>query len=125
MSVTWFVTRHDGARDWAARRGLSAVMVDDLNKATLKPGDRVMGSLPVHLAAQICAAGARYFHLVLHLPPEQRGRELSADEILSHVQTAYDTRDKASCMFKALSRSPETDEQRTYVRNFVKYRQGL
>ncbi|WP_019627863.1 CRISPR-associated protein Csx16 [Thioalkalivibrio sp. AKL10] len=79
---TYFVTRHPGAVEWARRQGLA---VDEslahLNPEILQPGDRVLGTLPVHLAAQVCERGARYLHLSLDLPAEARGRELSADEL--------------------------------------------
>lgn len=45
-------------------------------------GDTVIGTLPVHLAAQVCARGAAYLHLVL-AAPRARGRELSAQELLA------------------------------------------
>jgi CRISPR-associated protein Csx16 len=40
-----------------------------------------MGTLPVNLAAEVCARGGRYLHLTLDLPPEARGRDLSAEEM--------------------------------------------
>ncbi len=52
-----------------------------LDPALVHVGDTVIGSLPVNLAAQVCAAGARYLHLSLDLPAELRGRELSADDL--------------------------------------------
>lgn len=82
---TFFVTRHHGARDWAARHGhADATPVDHLDPATLASlgaGDRVLGTLPVHLAAEVCRHGARYFHLSIDIPPEARGRDLSADDM--------------------------------------------
>ena len=80
--TTWFVTRHPGAVEWAARQGLHI----DRHVAHLDPqgialGDTVIGVLPVNLAARICERGARYLNLSLDLPAEARGRELSADEL--------------------------------------------
>lgn len=77
-----FVTRHPGAVDWAARQGIAARMVAHLDTGTVGPGDTVMGTLPVHLVAEVCARGARYLHLSLDLPAEARGRDLSADEMV-------------------------------------------
>jgi CRISPR-associated protein Csx16 len=31
----------------------------------------------------VCGRGARYLHLVLELPPERRGRELSAADMVA------------------------------------------
>ena len=55
--------------------------IDHLDPAIVKAGDIVIGSLPVNLAAQVCAAGAAYWHLSLELPAELRGQELSADDL--------------------------------------------
>jgi CRISPR-associated protein Csx16 len=79
---TWFVSRHPGARDWACRRGLRwDAALEHTDGLDLRPGDRVMGTLPCHLAAIVCAAGAEYWHLEVPLPREARGQELSADEL--------------------------------------------
>lgn len=80
--TTFFVSRHAGALEWAARQHLHIdLLVPHLDPAQSKPGDTVIGSLPVSLAAQVCAAGAAYWHLSLELPAELRGRELSADDL--------------------------------------------
>jgi CRISPR-associated protein Csx16 len=79
--TSWFVTRHPGAVDWAGARGIEAKIVAHLDPATIHAGDVVMGTLPVHLAAEVCARGARYLHLNLDLPPEARGRDLTADDM--------------------------------------------
>lgn len=79
---TFFVSRHPGAIEWAARQHLHIDrVVPHLDPALLQPGDTVIGSLPVNLAAQVCAAGAAYWHLCLELPAELRGRELSAHDM--------------------------------------------
>lgn len=78
----WFVSRHQGARQWAQERGLAVdCWVDHLQIEQLAEGDCVYGSLPVSLAAAVIDAGARYFHLTLNLPRELRGRELTASEL--------------------------------------------
>lgn len=80
--TAYFVTRHPGARDWAAEEGLTVECVlAHLDPAIIGPGDLVIGSLPVNLAAEVCARGGRYLHLSLDLPPELRGRELSAEQM--------------------------------------------
>jgi CRISPR-associated protein Csx16 len=80
--VTWFVSRHPGAREWAARRGIAVDRaVAHLDVAQVRAGDTVIGTLPVNLAAEVCACGARYLHLSLDLPEAMRGRELSAEEL--------------------------------------------
>lgn len=80
--TTWFITRHPGAREWAAQQGLSIDRhVAHLDPAEVAPGDTVIGTLPVHLAAEICQRGARYLNLSLDLPASARGRELSSEEL--------------------------------------------
>lgn len=79
--TTYFITRHKGALEWAARQGGAAMMLSHLDPLTIQAGDTVIGTLPVHIAAQICARGGRYQHLTLDIPPNLRGRELSADQM--------------------------------------------
>ena len=80
--TTYFISRHPGARKWAERQGLSVDRVlDHLEVAAVRPGDVVIGTLPINLAAEVCVRGARYLHLSLDLPFEKRGLELSADEM--------------------------------------------
>lgn len=79
---TFFISRHPGAVEWARRQGLAVDRWEPhLDVDGLQPGDTVIGTLPVHLAAQVCARGARYLHLSLDLPVAWRGRELSAEEL--------------------------------------------
>lgn len=81
MSV-WFVTRHPGAIDWLKSQGLSCDhCVEHLDMAAIRTGDIIIGLLPAHLAADICDRGAIYLHLSLDLKREQRGRELTAEEM--------------------------------------------
>lgn len=97
--TTWFVTRHPGALDWANAQDIAYdVHVMHLDPALVQPGDVVIGSLPVHLAAEVCARGARYLNLSLDLPAHLRGRELDA-ETLSDINARleeYDVRRIAS-----------------------------
>jgi CRISPR-associated protein Csx16 len=80
--TTHLITRHPGALEWALRQGLGQVAhCAHLDPADIAPGDVVIGTLPVHLAAEVCACGGRYFNLSLDLPESKRGRELTADEL--------------------------------------------
>ncbi|RMH50795.1 MAG: CRISPR-associated protein Csx16 [Zetaproteobacteria bacterium] len=81
-STVWFVSRHRGAVAWAARHGIIVDrLVAHLDPDEVAAGDTVIGTLPVHLAARVCARGGRYLHLSLDIPPELRGHELSADDM--------------------------------------------
>ena len=80
--TTYFITRHSGAVQWALEEGLSVDRQDEhLEVETVQKGDTVIGTLPINLAARVCQRGARYLHLSLELPPELRGRELSASQM--------------------------------------------
>ncbi|MEA5446517.1 CRISPR-associated protein Csx16 [Gammaproteobacteria bacterium AB-CW1] len=73
----FLVSRHPGAIRWLQRQGHGPVIHRahlDLNE--IRPGDRVIGTLPVHMAAQVCKIGAEYHHLAVDIPPELRGVEL-------------------------------------------------
>ena len=82
--TTWFVSRHPGALHWMRQHGPAYDQhVPHLDPAQVQPGDAVIGTLPVNLAAQVWARGAAYWHLALGVPAQSRGRELSADELLA------------------------------------------
>lgn len=79
---TYFVTRHAGACAWAREQGIEVdAVIEHLDPAVIEPEDRVLGTLPVNLAAEVCARGGRYLHLSLDTPPHLRGRELTAPEL--------------------------------------------
>ena len=78
---TYFITRHKGAVDWAGNRGIEAQLVEHLDTGLIKQDDKVLGTLPVSIAAEVCERGGRYFHLTLNMPKERRGDELSAEDM--------------------------------------------
>ncbi|MCZ2408056.1 MAG: CRISPR-associated protein Csx16 [Burkholderiales bacterium] len=80
--TTYFVSRHPGALQWMQQCGPAFDQhVQHLDPARVQPRDTVIGTLPVNLAAQVCARGAAYWHLALEVPAQARGRELSAQEL--------------------------------------------
>jgi CRISPR-associated protein Csx16 len=80
--TTTLITRHPGAIEWAIQQGLAIDrQIAHLNPSDIEPGDTIIGTLPVNLAAEVCARGGRFYNLTLDLPPEARGRELSAEEL--------------------------------------------
>lgn len=80
--TTWFISRHPGAKVWAAEQGLHIDQhLTHLDAVRIQRGDTVIGTLPVHLAAAVCSQGAQFYNLSLDLPAHWRGRELSADEL--------------------------------------------
>lgn len=82
--TTWLVTRHKGAEKWASMAGVcpdAGCVVASLEPQLVAAGDLVVGTLPINIAADIVARGARYLHLSLNVPPEARGQELSPDDM--------------------------------------------
>lgn len=83
--TTYFVTRHNGAKDWAIEEGFSdAVAVSHFDVEVVHPGDKVLGTLPVPLAAIVVARGGEYHHLTLDLPADARGKELTAADMRAY-----------------------------------------
>lgn len=79
---TLFISRHPGAVQWIKAQPIVVDrFIEHLDIEEIQPGDRVIGSLPVHLAGQVCARGAEYWNLSLELPAELRGQELSREQL--------------------------------------------
>lgn len=80
--TVWFVSRHQGALDWLQQQNWQIDrVVPHLDVEQVKEGDVVAGTLPVHLAAQVCAKGAAFYFLQMPQQPERRGSEYSAEEM--------------------------------------------
>ncbi|GIX21712.1 MAG: hypothetical protein KatS3mg121_0495 [Gammaproteobacteria bacterium] len=78
----WFVTRHPGAADWLRRKGVRAdVIRPHLDPCDIQEGDLVVGNLPLHIVAEVCRRGGRFFNLSIDIPPELRGAELMPDDL--------------------------------------------
>jgi len=82
VMTRWFVSRHPGAIEWAARQKLSVDrFVPHLNVSDVQSGDCVYGTLPMELAAEVCRRGARFFSLCMNVTKEQRGCDLTAEAL--------------------------------------------
>ena len=84
----FFVSRHEGAHQWLRAQieggqmpPADVVHLEHLDLARVQEGDTVLGTLPIALAAMVRERGARFVNLDLSVPPELRGRELSAAEM--------------------------------------------
>ena len=83
--TTYFISRHPGAVAWAESEGFH---VDErlahFDVAMVQPGDRILGTLPINLVADVNARGGAYYHLTLELPADARGKELTADDMRTY-----------------------------------------
>ena len=83
--TTYFISRHAGAVEWANQEGfLVDKQLNHFDPELIKAGDSVLGTLPINLVAELNQRGAHYFHLLLNLPAEARGKELTADDMRSY-----------------------------------------
>lgn len=84
MPNRFIVTSHSGTVTWMARKGIEAdkVVMGDFDVAAVQPGDIVIGTLPLHLAAEVIRKGGRYWNFVLVKPEALRDkRDLAVQEI--------------------------------------------
>lgn len=81
--TVYFITRHKGALEWAKEEHVHYdVHVTHLaNFDELRAEDTVIGTLPIHLVADLHVRGIRYVHLSMHVPAHFRGLELSAQQL--------------------------------------------
>ncbi|MBU2722931.1 CRISPR-associated protein Csx16 [Acidithiobacillus ferridurans] len=85
MNKTYFVSRHPGAHEWAARQGFAnAEVITHFVPSVVGNGDIVIGTLPIHIVADVNERGGIYLHLVLELTADSRGKELSADDMCAY-----------------------------------------
>lgn len=80
--ATLLVTRYRGAGEWFATRGLEVdSLVARFDPGVIEPGDIVIGTLPINVAAELCQRSVRYPHLSQQIPPKFRGVEHTAEQI--------------------------------------------
>lgn len=83
--TTLFISRHAGAIEWIKQQTEWQIdeIVPHLDVAQVNAGDVVVGTLPVHLAAEVCAKGAKFYFLQLPQQLAGRGSEYTADEMMA------------------------------------------
>ena len=81
--MVYFISRHLGAIEWIKRQAEWQVdcFLPHLEVEQLVEGDVVLGTLPLHLAAEVCAKGAAFYFLQLPQLLPLRGSEYSADDM--------------------------------------------
>ncbi len=76
---TWLVSRHPGVRTWLEEKGLAIDRaVAHLDPQEIKPGERVIGNLPLGMIAHLQERGVEVLSIALDIPAELRGNELDA-----------------------------------------------
>jgi len=81
--AVWFVSRHQGAIDWIATQDIAIDhFVAHLDLCQIQPNDIVIGTLPIHLAADVCAKGADFYFLSVNVKFDQRGTELTCEQLI-------------------------------------------
>lgn len=80
---TWFVSRHGASIEWVQSQGFTVdEFVTHLDADHMpKSGDTVIGTLPVHVVADLNQKGVRFLHLKLDLNGAMRGKELSLQDL--------------------------------------------
>ena len=74
--TTWFISRHEGAIEWVKQQNIQIDRFEShLNTSLVQTGDVVIGTLPIHLAAEICQKGAKFYFLSVNVSREQRGTD--------------------------------------------------
>lgn len=86
VAMLWVVTRHAGAMRWLDRqrwpvRAQIVRWVPHLDLNRVEADHAVIGTLPIHWVARLCARGVRYWHLVFDVPEASRGLELTDDAL--------------------------------------------
>lgn len=84
--MNFFVSRHQGAIEWARKNDIisgEAAIVSHFDPSDVKEDDVVIGTLPIHLASEVCARGGKYYHLMMNVPTEARGKELTFEDMES------------------------------------------
>ena len=88
------VSRHPATIAWLdgyAAKGQHCLTHKELYLSAIEPGDKVYGTLPLHLAAAVCEEGAEFYAVSLKIPRERKGEEIGADEIGEYISvTQYD-----------------------------------
>lgn len=79
---TWFVSRHLGAIAWVKTQQITIDRwCEHLDVNQVQRDDVVIGTLPIHLAAQVCERGAIFYFVSLNLPAHLRGKELTPEQM--------------------------------------------
>ena len=80
--TTWFISRHPGAIKWVKLQNIQIDRFEShLDTSLVQAGDVVIGTLPLHLAAEVCQKGVKFYLRSMNVTPEQRGTELTCKQL--------------------------------------------
>lgn len=115
--TTYLVTRHPATRLWAqtlSQQGRLPFVIDQatehLDVDALAAGDVVVGTLPMHIAAQLHGRKIAFWSLDLDVPMAERGMELDIEHLarVGARFTRYEVRDKGR---HDIAASADADEE--------------
>lgn len=113
----YFVSRHERAHFWLKnqiKRGRIDLQIDHwlnhLDTGVIRSGDVVVGTLPFGGVIDIQARGGRHVALVLNLPEDMRGRELSATEMAAFGARLIDVEVRQSGVAELSPDASPTDD---------------
>lgn len=82
--AVWFISRHQGAIEWIKQQSIQIDHFEShLDVEMIQADDVVIGTLPIHLAAKVCQKGATFYFLSVNVRSEQRGTELTAEDLIA------------------------------------------
>lgn len=83
MKKVYFISRHAGAIEWIGRQPNLKIdeVIAHLDPSIINAGDVVIGTLPLHIASEVCERGGEFYFLQLPAGSVGIGQELTADEM--------------------------------------------
>ncbi|MCP2041860.1 CRISPR-associated protein Csx16 [Neisseria sp. HSC-16F19] len=81
--MVYFVSRHPGAIAWIKQQKEWQVdrFISHLDPQEIAAGDIVLGTLPLHLAAEVCKRGAVFYFLTVPQQEAGRGTEYTLEDM--------------------------------------------
>ena len=75
------VSRHPATVNLLKSRFPEAEVVSHMTEDNIPENALVIGNLPIEMIAKVLEKGNRFVSVVLNIPPEMRGKELSEEEL--------------------------------------------
>ena len=75
------VSRHPGTINLLKSKFPDAEIISHMTEDSIPENALVIGNLPIEMVAKVLEKGNRFVSVVLNIPPEMRGKELSEEEL--------------------------------------------